>query len=208
MSDLKRKYEELKNQREKTIEELNQLREDDRVKRYIELQSKNETLYNEQIALYVIFKWYFNEYQELKKEEYSSCNHILVYSEIDYDRYEGRSYKRCGCIKCGLDGSVSSQSREYLPFSQKIMYDYLRKNHLRGKETNIACDLDLAHAIYSKVKEVHPDIDDDTAIGYFEIALNNIRNTKVSEDRKTNRAKRLSLGSKFKNWNASDVHHG
>lgn len=198
MSDLKRKYEELKNQREKTIEELNHLREDDRVKRYIELQSKNETLYNEQIALY----------QELKKEEYSSCNHILVYSEIDYDRYEGRSYKRCGCIKCGLDGSVSSQSREYLPFSQKIMYDYLRKNHLRGKETNIACDLDLAQAIYSKVKEVHPDIDDDTAIGYFEIALNNIRNTKVSEERKTNRAKRLSLGSKFKNWNASDVHHG
>lgn len=198
MSDLKRKYEELKNQREKTIEELNHLREDDRVKRYIELQSKNETLYNEQIALY----------QELKKEEYSSCNHILVYSEIDYDRYEGRSYKRCGCIKCGLDGSVSSQSREYLPFSQKIMYDYLRKNHLRGKETNITCDLDLAHAIYSKVKEVHPDINDDTAIGYFEIALNNIRNTKVSEERKTNRAKRLSLGSKFKNWNASDVHHG
>lgn len=198
MSDLKRKYEELKNQREKTIEELNQLREDDRVKRYIELQSKNENLYNEQIALY----------QELKKEEYSSCNHILVYSEIDYDRYEGRSYKRCGCIKCGLDGSVSSQSREYLPFSQKIMYDYLRKNHLRGKETSITCDLDLAHAIYSKVKEVHPDIDDDTAIGYFEIALNNIRNTKVSEERKTNRAKRLSLGPKFKNWNASDVHHG
>lgn len=198
MSNLKRKYEELENQREKTIEELNQLEEDDRVKRYIELQSKNETLYNEQIALY----------QELKKEEYSSCNHILVYSEIDYDRYEGRSYKRCGCIKCGLDGSVSSQSREYLPFSQKIMYDYLRKNHLRGKETNITCDLDLAHAIYSKVKEVHPDINDDTAIGYFEIALNNIRNTKVSEERKTNRAKRLSLGSKFKNWKASDVHHG
>lgn len=177
---------------------MNQLREDDRVKKYIELQSKNETLYNEQIALY----------QELKKEEYSSCNHILVYSEIDYDRYEGRSYKSCGCIKCGLDGSVLSQSREYLPFSQKIMYDYLRKNRLRGKETNITCDLDLAHAIYSKVKEVHPDINDDTAIGYFEIALNNIRNTKVSEERKTNRAKRLSLGSKFKNWNASDVHHG
>ncbi len=33
MSDLKRKYEELQNQREKTIEELNKLREDDRVKR-------------------------------------------------------------------------------------------------------------------------------------------------------------------------------
>ena len=121
---------------------------------------------------------------------------------------EGCTHKSCGCIKCGLDGSVSNQDREYLSFSQKIMYDYLRKHHLRGKETNITCDLELAHAIYSKVKEVHPDINDDTAIGYFEIALNNIRNTKVSEERKTNRAKRLSLGPKFKNWNASDVHHG
>ena len=53
------------------------------------------------------------------------------------------------------------------------MYDYLRKPHLRGKETNITCDLELAYAIYSKIKEVHPDIDADTALGYFEIALNN-----------------------------------
>ena len=198
MSDLKEKCEELKDQRIRIIDELKVLREDGKVKRYIELQEQNETLYNRQLDLS----------KEIKKEEYSSCEHVLVYSEIDYDRYEGRTYKSCGCIKCGLDGSVSNQDREYLSFSQKIMYDYLRKHHLRGKETNITCDLELAHAIYSKVKEVHPDIDDDTALGYFEIALNNIRNTKVSEERKTNRAKRLSLGSKFNNWNASDVHHG
>lgn len=198
MSDLKEKYEELKAQRIRIIDELKALREDKKVKRYIELQEQNETLYNRQLDLS----------KEIKKEEYSSCEHVLVYSEIDYDRYEGRTYKSCGCIKCGLDGSVSNQDREYLSFSQKIMYDYLRKPHLRGKETNITCDLELAHAIYSKIKEVHPDIDDDTALGYFEIALNNIRNTKVSEERKTNRAKRLSLGSKFNNWNASDVHHG
>lgn len=62
-------------------------------------------------------------------------------------------------------------------------------------ETNIVCDLDLACEIYSKIKEAHPDIN----------ALDHIRNTKVSDDRKVNRAKRLSLNPNFKRWNASDI---
>lgn len=140
----------------------------------------------------------------MKNEEYKCCEHILVYSEIDYDRYEGRTHRSCGCIKCGLDNSVLSK-KVGLTFYQMIMYDYLRKRHLMGKETKIACDLSLAQAIYSKIKETHPDINDEMAIKYFEIALNDIRNIKVSEERKTNRAKRLSLDPKFKSWNAQDV---
>ena len=65
----------------------------------------------------------------------------------------------------------------------------------------------FSKSIYTRIKETHPDIDDDMAIKYFEIALNNIRNIKVSEERKINRAKRLSLDPKFKSWNCSDVHH-
>lgn len=87
------------------------------------------------------------------------------------------------------------------------MYDYLSEKDLRGKETKIACNLDLAQAIYSKIKEMHPDIVDDMAVKYFEIALDNIRNIKASEERKTNRAKRLSLDPEFKSWYASGVHH-
>lgn len=88
------------------------------------------------------------------------------------------------------------------------MYDYLRKNNCRikGIETEIACDLDLAQAIYSKIKEAHPDIDDKTAIKYFEIALGDIRNIKVNENRKINRAKRLLLEPSFTRWNGWDVY--
>ncbi len=199
MSDLKKKYDEVKEQREKIIEKLKPLEENEAVKKYFELRKKNENLYEKQLNLY----------QEIKKEEYKCCQHVLVYSEIEHDRYEGRTYRNCGCIKCGLDDRVLSLKLNgyFLSFSQKIMYDYLSKNYLRGRETKIVCDLDLARAIYTRIKETHPDIDDNMAIKYFEIALNNIRNIKVSEERKINRAKRLSLDPKFKSWNCSDVHH-
>ena len=66
-------------------------------------------------------------------------------------------------------------------------------------------DLDLAKAIYSKIKESHPDIDDETARKYFEIALDNIRKIKVNDERKVSRAKRLSLSPKFNKWTGCDV---
>ena len=75
----------------------------------------------------------------------------------------------------------------------------------KGIHSNEICDIKLAKAIYSRIKETHPDIDDETARKYFEIALNDIRNIKVSEKRKINRAKRLSLG-KFNNWHVKDVY--
>lgn len=151
-------------------------------------------------------------YQEMKKKEYECCKHILVYSEIEHDMFEERTYRRCGCIKCGLNESVSSGYGDFLPLSQKIMYDYISEHYLNGYirdgiEIKIACDLDLAQALYSKIKERHPDIGDDIVIKYFEIALDNMRNIRVSEERKINRAKRLSLNPQFKNWDVRDIHH-
>lgn len=197
MSKLKQKYDELTEQRKKIIEEIKPLEESETVKRYLELKQQNKDLYNQQLNLY----------KDIKEEEYTSCEHILVYSKIDYDRFEGRSYKSCGCIKCGLDNSVLDSNSEYLSGDRKIMYHYLRKKYLTGIETKIVCDLDLAQTIYSKIKQAHPNIDDKTAIEYFETALNDIRNIKVSDDRKVSRAKRLSLNLGFKRWNGSNVHN-
>lgn len=90
------------------------------------------------------------------------------------------------------------------------MYGYLKENclyTLKGFETNIVCDLNLAQAIYSKIKQAHPNIDDETSMKYFETTLNDIRNIKVSEERKVSRAKRLSLHPNFTRWNSYDVHH-
>ncbi len=197
MSNLKEEYDKIIEQRKKILEEMKPLGENEIVKRYMELTEQNESLFNQQLSLY----------KELKMEKYASCDHILVYSQIDYDRYEGRTYKSCGCIKCGLDNSVLNGDREWLSGSRQIMYDYLRKNRIynKGIASEVLCDLDLAQAIYSKIKQAHPDIDDETARKYFEIALDDIRNIKVSDDRKASRAKRLSLKDNFKRWNSGDV---
>ncbi len=196
MSNLEKDYEEITKQRQRIIEEMNNLEENEVIKRYFELRKQNESLYKKQVDMC----------KSMKLKNYKSCKHILVYSKIDYDRYEGRTYKSCGCIKCGLDNSVLDFDRKYLPFSKQVMYDYLTDDYLTGKQTDVVCDLDLAQAIYSKIKENNPKIDDETATKYFEIALDNIRNIKVSDDRKTSRVKRLSLDSGFKRWNSIDVH--
>lgn len=121
MTKLKEEYDELLKQREVILKELLPLEENEIVKRYIELKEKNERLFDQELSLY----------KEVKKEEYASCNHILVYSNIDYDGYEGRKYISCGCIKCGLDDSVLDGARDWLSGSRQIMYDYLRKNNFR-----------------------------------------------------------------------------
>ena len=86
------------------------------------------------------------------------------------------------------------------------MCNYLKSNRFYGLETKVICNIDLAQAICKKIREVYPDIDDKTLVKYFEIALDNIRNIEVSNERKMSRAKRLLLKPNFKKWNAKDVY--
>lgn len=145
---------------------------------------------------------------------YSLCDHIWIISNVEYDSYEGRRYEECGCIKCGLDERYKhyySNIRELMNDDNnwyKEMFIALNRNSSRkGIRTNIECDLDLAKAIYSKIKQSNPGIDDETAIKYFKVALDNMRNTEVTDVRKTNRVKRLALHPKFNSWSSNDIFH-
>ena len=125
-------------------------------------------------------------------------------------------YNYYGCVKCGLDERVLYLAEYYhnldcLTLDQRIMYDFM-KNHsdnpekdYLGIDSNLLCDLDLATAIYKKIKEVHPYIDDELAVKYLETSLHKIRNIDVSDERKENRAKSLSLKPDFNKWTESDV---
>lgn len=201
MESLKKQYDQIISERKELIEQINVLAEDESVKKYFELCQQNDKLARQQKDLY----------KQIKVGEYSSCNHIWVNTLHDYDSYEGRSYNYDGCVKCGLDQRVfhlmeSYHSPDWLTLNQRIMYDYMRNHSYKsGIDTNLLCDLDLAKAIYAKIKEVHPDIDDETAVKYLKVALHNIRDTKVSDERKVNRAKRLSLKPEFNKWTGFDV---
>ena len=71
--------------------------------------------------------------------------------------------------------------------------------------SDIYCDELLARAIFSKLKEHHPDCTDEELVYYLRVALDDIRNIRVSEERKESRAKRLSLPSAFHSWDGSSV---
>lgn len=202
MSSLKEQYDKNVLARKEIITQMNELEEDEKVKTYIELHLKNVQLANEQKVLY----------KQMKVEEYTACNHIWVTTLHDYDSREGRSYNYCGCMKCGLDGRVIHMVEnlgsfvECMPLEKKIMYSFMRGRYYKtGIDTKVLCDLDLAKSIYAKIKEIHPDVDDETARKYFEVALDNIRKIEVSDERKASRARRLSLNPKFNKWNAQDV---
>ena len=78
------------------------------------------------------------------------------------------------------------------------MHDYLEENpNLNGIQTNYACDLELAQTIYSRIKEVLPDINDETARKYFEIALDNYILYRYDNKIKNQKRKRLGLRPTF-----------
>ena len=197
MSILNDKYKKITEQRKNISIELKELLENESVKRYFELCSKDKNLAFQQREVY----------ENIKNEQYLKCNHIWVNTLKDYDSYEGRTETYCGCIKCGLDERVIYMM-EYNPDcsalteDQKIMYKIMNDSYYKkGINTNVNCNLELAMAIYKRIKEKYPNIQDGLARKYFEIALDNIRNIQVNDERKKSRAKRLSLNENFNRWN-------
>lgn len=182
MNELIKQYKELKEQIEGNNWQIELLEKTDLIKRYIRLIKEKNNLIKEQYKLY----------EQIKTNEYETCNHILI---CDYSEFYSNNitYYFSGCIKCGLENSVLRRPINSLNQTQKIMYNYLQNHHLVGIELDLISDLKLARAIYKKIKQNYPNISDELATKYFEIALDNIINIKVSRERKVSRAKRLSL---------------
>ena len=186
-------------ERERILSEMKKLEQEEIVKKYIELENQERALLKDQKELY----------KAMKKIEYSECNHVLVCTKVDFDNVDGRTYKYCGCIKCGLDESVFSKNNKTSNLKIEIKKEYLKKNgyFIRGRKLNVSCDLLLAQSIFNKINEVHPSIEENLAIKYFEIALDNIRKIEVNKVRRQSRARRLSLRHNFDKWYAEDIYN-
>ena len=159
------------------------------VKKYIELQAKKNALATKRKNLYGLMKY----------GEYENCNHLWGISMDEYGEYD------YVCVKCGLNYKslrLTNRGKEdSLSFDERVMASVLKgQSFVNDADINLVCDKELAMALYKKIKEHHPDIDDKTAVKYLEIALEDIRNIEVSEKRKKNRAKRLGLSKDFNRW--------
>lgn len=209
MGNLKKKYEDIVSKRKEIIDQIEILKNDEKIIKYFELCSKNQIYQDEQKQLY----------KEMKYEEYSTCNHIWVKTLHEHDSYESRSYDYFGCMKCGLDQraflsaerrfSIDNFLQDSVPLTEeRIMYNFMTEHRSYASEIDydsVLCDLDLAKAIYSKIKQAHPDIDDETIKYYFKSALKDMREIKVNDERLVSRAKRLSLNPNFNKWNGRNV---
>lgn len=167
---------------------LKELEKNEEVKRYMYLRGEHD--YNLTFILNSLF-------YRIKEEEYKSCEHIFVYSG------EGRGRgPYSGCIKCGLDTRVLDIREDELTKIQEKMRWCLSSNSKdimeNGIATNIWCDLNLAQAIYSKIKEEHPNIDDETVVKYFKDELYDIE--KNADKRDSITKKSLSLKPYFREW--------
>ena len=169
MSRVNLQNKQIEKEREDILKEINELKKNEVIKRFYELQNKNIKLANEQITLY----------KKLKVKEYDSCNHIWVNTLHDYDSCEGRSDDYYGCIKCGLDQRVfeiSSRlgSIDFLTLEQQTMYEYMYGRYViyKGINTYIECDLDLARNFYAKLKEENKNINDEQVI---DLLKNNLK---------------------------------
>ena len=202
MEELMKLIENVGEERKQIIDEIKELRENSIVKRYLELNGKNDSLFIKQKELI----------KQYKLKEFNSCQHLWIITKSDHDYIEGRTQRYHGCIKCGLNQEVLNKANgvsgtKFLNFEEQIMYNYLKKGiyMTKGSMIPIFCDFDLARAVYSKIRENNSDIDDETARKYFEISIENIRKTNVSDDIKENRANRLSLKPNFNKWNDRDA---
>lgn len=164
------------------------------VKKYLDLQKKKTELEIRRKNLHSLMKY----------GEYENCNHLWGISMDEYEEYD------CFCVKCGLNYKslrLTNRGKEdSLSFDERVMASVLKdQSFVNDADINIVCDRELAMALYKKIREYHPDIDDKTVIKYFEIALDNIRNIEVSEERKASRAKRLGLSKNFNRWSSMNI---
>ncbi len=183
-------FSDIDNEYKKIEQEIWGLEEVPIVKKYLGLQKKKSELATKRKNLYRLMKY----------GEYENCEHLWGLSMNEYGEYD------CFCVKCGINDKtmkLSNRGKEdSFSFDERVMASVLEEHDYNDdSDINIVCDRELAMALYKKIREYHPDIDDKTVIKYFEIALDDIRNIEVSDERKKSRAKRLGLRRDFNRWN-------
>lgn len=189
MKKLKKEYDNIVLERTKILEEINELKENEFVKKYLELNDKNHQLrLSQERAL-----------RELKLMEYENCEHIWVISKAERDAYQGWSCIYRGCIKCGYDQALIEYNQdkkfEFLSAEDKAMIEYFKRDKgfalSRGIKTNINFDFVLAKHIYKTIKEAHPRASDKTIIKLLEKEIDKIKNDNVSQQSGKKRTKNL-----------------
>ena len=123
------------------------------------------------------------------KGKYSKCHHYTI-----TDPKTGYST----CILCDITNAGKFKNN---PTIKEVAMEIYQDNeggdismHAVALQNRLyACDPKMAKAIIKRIKEANNDIKRDELIKYFEIALDNMMDIEVSDERTKGRAKRLGV---------------
>lgn len=135
----------------------------------------------------------------LEDDEYRDklryCKHICCPSTDK--RYPGNKFEHC--VACGLDSKIAKRDYSGLDRKERIMFDVVKEGYWVSQYIRFypMCDYELAKAVYDRIIEKYPDIDTITMIKYMGIAVENMKEIPVSEERQKSRVKRLNLNPDY-----------
>lgn len=162
-----KELERIKKEHTEINDKLKELKENEFVKKYIELNSRR-------IELEIDFKRLSFEHEVQKLE---SCNHIFINGHVsryfDGHRYCTDEYKYC--VKCGLDSKYLEEDERFLTELQREMIYIYRRNN-KGIYWDHECDPKVASEIFKKIKTSFPEAPDKELLEYFKVAINNYEN--------------------------------
>lgn len=114
--------------------------------------------------------------------------------------YDNQLYPGPANLEEPAGGLTSTQENSKISYDTS---DHLQNHKLVDDSIEFECSLELAHAIYTRLKEEYPGRPDEAIARYFTSALYMIQKYPVSEKRKAGRAKRLGLSEDFNEWKIS-----
>lgn len=170
IEEMKERLENLKNEYLEIVKELEPLRENEIVKRFIELSNKESNIKYQLKRLSL----------EIEREKIKSCNHLFIigYEDSYFDGHKMVTDRYPYCVKCGLDSKFIDQDtfryKLLTPLEQEMANLY--RTHGNGTYWRHYCDPTIARKIYSDLKNALPNLSDEELLEHFKVSITNYEN--------------------------------
>lgn len=173
IEEMKANLENLKNEYLEIVKELEPLKENEIVKRFIELSNKESNIKYQLKRLPL----------DIEVEKMKSCNHLFIIGHRDsyFDGHKSVTDTYPYCVKCGLDAKYIDRdtfSYEFLTPLQKQMI-YIYRNGCKGIYWKHYCKPIIATQIYRDLRKGLPNLSDEELFEHFKVAITNYENKEM-----------------------------
>ena len=202
IEELENQKQEVLNAIDKTFDQIEEMKKSEVIQEFLKLRKKVKKLRSEAESIE----------DDIYIEKILNCDHIFANTKLNKstDIVNGRleytiSSSQLCCIKCGLNWKWrTTKQLEKMYINSSFAKDKIKaykgmvartvekNNNLISLNPEQYLSYDLAKAIYERIIECNPGIDDTTAKVYFECAQKNILTKDMPMEKHKDRVRRLN----------------